>query len=291
MKTAFAAAMALFSLCAAVLASNPMSISQELDAQYSYVGDAKTRGAGLNAGSINEHSADIKYVISPQVNRDLLLRFGFEWQRFSFGVPDHAAVPRVLQQASGVLGFDYQIADQWLMRAEVEPGIYSDFRDISWRDFDAPLILGAVYLADADLQWFFGLRLDVRSEYPVLPAAGVRWKFADEWTLNFMLPNPRLEYKANDRLAFYLGGGIEAGTFAVGESFGSDHGQPKLDGAMVDYLELRLGAGCSWKIIPSITIEAEAGDMPYREFEFFDPNVEFRSHNAPYGQIACHARF
>src|ERR1019366_7814953 len=103
MKATFAATMALFFLCAAVLASNPMSISQELDAQYSYVGDAKTRGAGLDAGSIDEHSVDIKYVISPQVNRDLLLRFGFEWQRFSFGVPDHTVVPRVLQQASGVL--------------------------------------------------------------------------------------------------------------------------------------------------------------------------------------------
>ncbi len=291
MKTAFATTMAQFLLCAAVWASNPMSISQELDAQYSYVGDAKTRGAGLNAGSIDEHSADIKYVISPQINKDLLLRFGFEWQRFSFDVPDHAAVPRVLQQASGVLGFDYQIADQWLMRMEMEPGIYSDFRDISWRDFDAPLILGAVYLADADLQWFFGLRLDVRCEYPVLPVAGVRWKLADEWTLNFMLPNPRVEYKANDRLTFYLGGGIEAGTFAVGEGFGNAHGQPKLDGAMVDYLELRLGAGCSWKATPSVTIEAEAGYMPYREFDFSNPDIEFRSRNAPYGQIACHARF
>ncbi|HUJ71158.1 MAG TPA: hypothetical protein VLZ30_02875, partial [Verrucomicrobiae bacterium] len=125
MKIALVVMMALFFPCAAVLASNPMDISQELDAQYSYVGDAKTRGAGLNSGSIDEQSADVKHVISPQVNRDLLLRFGFEWQRFSFDVPDHAAVPRVLQQASGVLGFDYQVADQWLARVEVEPGIYS----------------------------------------------------------------------------------------------------------------------------------------------------------------------
>jgi len=291
MKIVLVAMMALLLPYTAMSASNPMSISQELDTQYSYVGDAKTRGAGLNSGSIDEQSADVKYVISPQVNRDLLLRFGFEWQRFSFDVPDHAAVPRVLQQASGVLGFDYQVADQWLARVEVEPGIYSDFRDISWRDFDAPLVLGAVYLVDADVQWFFGLRLDVRTEYPVLPVAGVRWKFSDEWTLNFMLPNPRLEYEINERLLLYLGGGIEAGTFAVGERFGSDHGQPKLDGAIVDYLELRLGAGCSWKITPSVTIEAETGYMPFREFEFVGPEMGFRSHNAPYGQIACHSRF
>ena len=277
--------------CPAVLAANPMSLSQELDVEYGYVGGAATRGAGGKIGDVDEHSADVKYVISPQTTKDLLLRFGAEWQRFSFGVPDHAPVPDVLQQVSMVLGFDYQFADQWLMRAEVQPGIYSDFRDVRWDAVDAPLILGAAYLANDDLQWFLGLRVDARSQYPVLPAIGVRWKFNDEWTLDFQLPKPRLEYDVNDNLHLYLGAGLEAGTFRVGEHFGSGRGQPKLDNAVVDFFEVRVGPGCSWKIAPNLTVEAEAGYMPYRSFDFFDPSIVFRSHNAPYGQIACHARF
>jgi hypothetical protein len=275
----------------AALAANPMSISEELDAVYSYVGDAHTRGAGLNSGEIDEQSADVKYVVSPQVNKDLLLRFGVEWQRFSFDVPDHAAVPRLLQQASGVLGFDYQVADEWLMRVEVEPGIYGDFENINWRDFNAPLVVGGLYLASADVQWFLGLKVDVRCEYPVLPVAGVRWKLSDEWTLNLMLPSPRVEYQVNDRLTLYAGTEIEAGTFATGETFGSDHGEPKLNGTIVDFFELRLDAGLSWKLTPSVSVEAEAGYMPYRWFDFFEPDLNVRSGNAPYGQIACHARF
>jgi hypothetical protein len=291
MKVTFVAAIALLVPCAAALAANSIDISQELDAQYGYVGDATTRGAGLNAGSVDEHNAYVKYVVSPQINKNLLLRFGCEWDRLTFGVPDGAPVPHVLQQATAVLGLDYQVADQWLARLEVEPGIYSDFQDISWRDFDAPVILAGIYLADADLQYMFGLRVDGRTEYPVLPVAGVRWKFADEWTLNAMLPNPRLEYELNEKLLLYAGAGIEAGTFAVGENFGSDRGEPKLNGAIVDFLEFRVGAGCSWKITPRITLEAEAGDMPYRDFDFFGPDIEYRSHNAPYGQITCHGRF
>jgi hypothetical protein len=31
--------------------------------------------------------------------------------------------------------------------------------------------------------------------------------------------------------------------------------------------------------------------MPYRWFGFFDPNINYRSYDAPYGQLACHARF
>jgi hypothetical protein len=291
MKLRIVVALTLLMSSTTLWAANSMSISQELDTEYGYTGGVNTRGGGVNIGSVDEHSADLKYVVSPQLNRDLLLRIGFEWQCFSFGVPDHAPLPSVLQQASLVLGFDYQIADEWLMRVEVQPGIYSDFRDITWRDVDAPLVVGAAYLASADLQWFFGLRVDARTQYPILPAAGVRWKFSDEWTLDFMLPKPRLEYDMNEKLKLYLGAEIQAGTFAVGEDFGSTRGLPRLDNAIVDYLELHLGSGCSWKITPTVTIEAEAGFMPYRSFDFFDPNIVFRSHDAPYGQIACHARF
>jgi hypothetical protein len=291
MKFRIIVTFALLLACTPVLAANSMSVSQELDAEYGYTGGVSTRGGGVNVGSVNEQSADLKYVVSPQVNKDLLLRFGFEWQRFSFGVPDHAPVPDTLQQVSAVLGFDYQIADEWLLRVELEPGIYSDFRDITWRDADVPVVMGAVYLANPDLQWVVGLRIDARTQYPVLPAVGVRWKFSEAWTLDLMAPKPRLEYDVNERLQVYVGSEFQFGTYAVGQDFGTPRGQPKLDNAIVDYLEIHCGSGCSWKITPNITVEAEAGIVPYREFDFFDPNIVFRSHNAPYGEIACHARF
>ena len=290
MNTRFLAMLAVLAPAAA-FAANPMSVSEELDAVYGYVGDANTQGARLNHGEVDEQSSDLKYVVSPQVNKDLLLRFGAEWERFSFDVPDHAPVPRLLQQVSGVIGLDYQIADEWLARIECEPGIYGDFQNINWRDFDAPLVIAGIFLAGADVQWLLGIRMDVRCEYPVLPVAGLRWKFADQWTLNAMLPSPRLEYEANDRLTLYAGTGIEAGTFAAGETFGTEHGEPKLNGAIVDYFELRLDAGLCWKLTPQVSLEAEAGFMPFRWFDFYDPNINYRSYNAPFGQIACHARF
>jgi hypothetical protein len=276
---------------AARAAGGSMAVSQELDAQYTYVGSASMRGAGPHVGSINEHSADVKYVYSPQVTKDLLLRFGFEWQRFSFGVPDHAPVPDTLQQASAIIGCDYQLGDQWIIRAEIEPGMYSDFEDSNFRDFNAPLVLGAAYLVNADLQWFFGLRVDLRSHFPVLPAPGVRWKFADEWTLNLAFPNPRLEYDVNDRFQVYLGASVESGTFVVGDNFGTDRGVPKLDHATLDYFAIRVGPGCSWRVLYNLTLEASGGYMVHRRFNFFDQNMTIRNHEAPYAQIACHAKF
>lgn len=276
---------------ATALGSDAMNLSQEVDANYSYVGGVATHGLGQNVGSVSEQAADVKYVLSPQITKDLLLRFGFEWQRFSFGVPGGAALPDTLQQLSAVIGADYEVGQQWLVRLEAQPGVYSGFSDVDGRDFDAPVVLGGVYLVDADVQWTIGLRIDPHGQYPVLPGVGVRWKFADEWTLDLMPPRPRLEYDATDKLQVYLGADIEAGTYKVGETFGTDHAQPKLNGALVDYLEVRVGPGVSWKALPGLTVEAEAGCMPYRHFEFFHESVVFRSYAAPYGQIACHARF
>ena len=135
------------------------------------------------------------------------------------------------------------------------------------------------------------LRIDAKSQLPVMPALGVRWQMDESWTLNLQLPQPRLEYGINDQQLVYLGAGIKAGTFVVSEHFGNDHGNPRLNGATVDYTELRLGPGYSWKVFPTTTIEAETGFIALRTWDFFDQNVLLHSRPAPYLQIACHVRF
>ncbi len=272
-------------------ASNPLLLSQELDATYCYEGSATTMAGDRHVGSLTEHYADLKYVVSPQVGQKLLWRFGAEWQRFSFGVPDGVSLPKTLQQISAIIGCDYQLADQWLLRVEVQPGVYSDFEQVNWHSVDVPVIVGAAYLHNADLQWFFGVLMDPRCEYPLLPSVGVRWKFADQWTLNLQMPTPRLEYEATDNLKVYLGLGIKVGTFVVNNHFGTDHGLPQLNGATVDYYEARFGPGVSWKVLPNVTLEMEGGFVLGRWWDFYDARLQFASRQAPYVQIACHARF
>ena len=272
-------------------ATNRVVVAQELDAAYSFAGPAATFGNGQRIGSVTEHQADVRYVISPQLSRDILLRLGAEWERFAFDAPRTAPLPETLQAVSVIIGFDYQIADQWLMRVELQPGIYNDGHDVSGRSLNAPLVLGAAFLKDADTQWFFGLRVDGRSQYPVLPAVGVRWKYAADWTLNLQLPRPRLEYDVNDKVQLYLGVGIEAGTFVVGEHFGDDRGLPQLNRATVDYYEVRVGLGCSWKIHPMVTIEAQAGCQLNRRWDFGEQHISVSSRETPSIQLACHARF
>ena len=239
----------------------------------------------------DEHSAGVKYVVTPQVTQELLLQVGAEWQRFSFGVPAGVPVPATLQQFDAIIGCDFQAGGQWVVRAEMKPGVYSDFAEVTRRDLDVRYMLAGVYLANPDLQWLLGLYIDVRSEFPVLPLVGVRWKCADAWTLDFMLPKPRLEYDLSDRSQLYLGADIVAGTFRVGDHFGTDNGLAKLDGQTVDYWEVRFGAGWSWSITQTLQLDAEAGSLAYRELNFFNAATDYQYQAVPYVQFACHARF
>jgi hypothetical protein len=266
-------------------------VSHELEAKWAYTGGSDIRGGGTEFGSSDEQSSLLRYVLSPQVTRRMLLHFGAEWQRYSFGLSDSALVPNTLQQASAILGFHWQFNDQWLFRADIHPGVYSDFHDVSGRDVDVPILLGAAYLANADLQWVFGVRIDPRSNYPVIPAVGLRWKFAEDWTLNAIVPEPRLEYEINDRLNAYLALGIDAETFRVSDTFGDDRGNRELNAAILDYFEVRIGPGFSWKAWPGAIIEASAGCMVYRSFNFSDQDLVFRSEPAPYVQLGFQFRF
>ncbi len=265
--------------------------SEEFNADYSYIGDAKVRKDGVSFGNVSEQHGSLRYVHSQQLNDSLIFRAGVASEQFAFGTPANAPLPNTLRSVNAVIGADMVLSDRWLLRAEIEPGVYSDFADISFDDLNAPLTLGGSYLVDKDLQWFFGLSVDARRSVPVLPGGGVRWKFAEQWTLMFLPPEPRLEYEINEATTLYLGASLKGATYKVARNFGDTHGQPNLNNATLDYFEVRLGVGAAWKASPTFTVEVESGYMPYREFDFHSANDKVKGSGAPYGQVALKASF
>ncbi|PAW79560.1 MAG: hypothetical protein B9S32_03210 [Verrucomicrobia bacterium Tous-C9LFEB] len=267
-------------------------IAQETNLSYSYVGAADIKQGDAKLGDISSQTTDLKYVISPEIKDGLLFRGGVEWERYSFGLPDAAPLPNTLQSTNLIIGFDIQIADQWLMRVEAAPGFYSDFVDLSSRDINVPVIIGGSYLVNKDLQWVFGLSIDMWREYPVLPGAGVRWKFADQWVLNFILPKPRIEYELEKAVTLFVGGDMKGGTYMVNGDFGKNHGRGNLNQTVVEYSEVRIGGGVAWKPIPFLTFEAQTGAVVMREFNFSRADTSMKSDGAaPYGEVALSGSF
>jgi hypothetical protein len=274
------------------------TISQEIVSDNSFVGPAKSAQGNRNIGSVTELQNHARYVVSTKLRDDVLLRVGVDFERFSFGLPNRSPLPNTLQSTSLIVGADYNLNDQWTLRLEAAPGVYSDFNDISFSDVNAPITLGAAYAVNKDLQWFFGINADFRREYPVLPGVGVRWKFADQWTLMLLIPKPQIQYAVLPNLNLFLGADLKGGTYKVDQQYGTYHQNfglvenRRLNNATVSYQEVRVGGGATWKINPAISLEAESGAMVMRTFDFYDQDFKVHANGvAPYGRLGVKAEF
>lgn len=272
--------------------SKAATLSQEANLDFSCVGGAKSHLGATPFGRMTEESGSLKYVASDHLNKKILYRLGVDWQRFSFGLPPAIPLPNTLQSMGAVVGADFEISDEWLMRIETEPGVYSDFQDIGFDDVNAPVICGFSYLVDDNLQWVFGVSADIKRNIPVVPAAGVRWKFADQWTLMAILPRPRLNHAFTDSVTLYAGGEIKSGTYRVAKDFGNPFGTSALNNTDLDMAEVRAGGGVAWKVVPGLSIELDGGALIFREFNYHSPGIRIvNTTPAPYGQIAIRGGF
>lgn len=270
-------------------------VSYELNSSDSFVGGAHTDfGDFKNAknGDVSEQSSQFHFVASPQLEEDVLLRLGADWQRYSFGLPAAAPLPNTLQSTALVVGADVQAFGSWLIRMEATPGFYSASNRFDGNDFNMPFTLGGSYIASADLQWIVGCEVDFHNRYRVLPGVGMRWKFAEKWVLNAVLPTPRLEYSYSKALTLYTGADLRMQTYRLDGQFGAAHGASSVNGDLVDYTEVRVGGGFAWKFTRSLTLELESGYMPCREFDYHHSNYNPETLNgAPYGQVSLGGRF
>ena len=258
-----------------------------------YVGGGDVqRGPNKSVRDFDENDSIVHLVFTPRTKFGVL-RLGAEWERFSFGLPDRAALPDTLQSVSLVMGLDMQFSDSIIVRAEGQPGVYdTEFDNLGYDNFNLPFLIGGTYIYSPNLQLVLGVSVDIERKYPVIPVAGIRWKIAPQWLLEAVLPTPRLQYEMNKDLSFYVGGNLKQTSYRVDDDFGSANGIPRLNHAILTYSEIRTGWGFDWKISPIVTFTGEVGYQPYRNFDFYRADVRYHQDGgAPYGMISLHGAF
>ena len=77
------------------------------------------------------------------------------------------------------------------------------------------------------------MSVDIERKYPVIPAAGLRWKIAAQWLLEAVLPTPRLQYEMNKDVSLYVGANVKQTSYRVDDDFGSANGIPRLNHAIL----------------------------------------------------------
>jgi uncharacterized protein DUF6268 len=277
------------------LVESESPFSFEFEAEATYVGDGDVqRGerGNLNINDFNESQARVHFILTPRVKIGIL-RLGVREERYSFSFGGNAAIPDVLQSTSMIVGLDTEFSDSFLVRLEAQPGFYgTDFDDFGQDTFNVPFLLGGTYIFNSGFQVVFGIGVDALRKNPVLPGGGIRWKFAPQWTLNAVVPTPRLEYEVTSSFMLYGGADIRATSYRVDQQFGTVRGNTALNHASITYEEVRAGAGLELKLSPAINLSAEGGFIPFRNFDFHRTQVRYHQDGgAPYGMVGLHAAF
>jgi hypothetical protein len=111
--------------------------------------------------------------------------------------------------------------------------------------------------------------------------------------LNATLPTPRLEYEITRQFMLYGGGELRSKTFRVDNDFVGDPHEPgRLNNAVLTYTEVRVGGGFVWRLSDTCKFSAEAGFMPWRQFDYHRTPVRYHSESgAPYAAVAFHGSF
>ena len=262
----------------------------EYIAEETYVGGADVERGKRVVQDFNESDTVLGYVATPRIAPGVL-RFGAEWERFSFGMPEGGLLPNTLQSVALVVGLDTRFSDSIVVRLQAEPGLYGT-NHLTLEEGNIPFVAGGTYIYNSNLQFVAGVGVDIEAKYPVIPAAGIRWRVFRDWVLDAVAPKPRIEYEGIRNATVYIGADVKQTNFRVDDEFGDTQGRPQLNHAVLSYAEVRVGIGADWKISPVISLSAEAGYQPYRTFDFYRTDVRYhQSASAPYGMISLHGAF
>jgi hypothetical protein len=273
--------------------SSASALSYELNGESSFFGRGGVSAGSTNFGNITEINSSASFVLSTQVRDTVLFRLGVEWQRYSFEPAARAPVPDSLQGLDLAIGADVQISPALLLRIGAHPGIYSDFASVSWQDFNVPFEIVGTYFVSSNLIFIGGVYVDLNSDFPVYPVIGIHWKVSDKWLIEGIAPRPQLQYLFSDSLTLFAGADLREASFRLNDQFGQERGIPKLNDAILNYFEIRAGAGLTLKLSKSVNLDFEGGCTPYRRFEY--PRADGFKVKAedltPYLRIGLSAKF
>jgi hypothetical protein len=189
----------------------------------------------------------------------------------------------------GLRGF---LTREWAWGAFLRPGFYGDFQHLGGDSFNAPLFLTTFYAPRPGLTWIFGLGFNAFNQHPVLPAAGVRWKFAPEWELEVGFPRTGVTWRADPRLALRAGLSVVGGNYRITESLGVPApGIARLANTYLDLTEVRAGAGLNYTFTGGLALDLGAGVTTLRRFEYPDRDYRLSGANVGWVSLALNRQF
>jgi hypothetical protein len=245
---------------------------------------------GAAQGTVTVLSTSLSVSGRRPLDATTALVYGLAYQRHDLDATS-PLLPDQLAELTLNLGLIRRFSAAWSGAVFARPGIYGDFEDLSARSLNLPVLAMLTYTRSETLSWNFGLNLDVFSDHPLLPIAGVRWQFAPEWTFSVGFPQSGFSWRASDTLTLRAGVGFTGGSYRIT----SDRGVAavrvdRLTDTFLNFREVRAGVGADIKL-GGVTLAADLGLVTDRKFDYFDRGVRLDGDTGFYGTLALKASF
>jgi Domain of unknown function (DUF6268) len=216
------------------------------------------------------------------------LRVGASYARWDFGNSGGLPIPNHLQSASADIALEYMVRGQLGFFLQTEPGIYFE-DDVRGNSFDAPTKLALAYPVADNFVIVGGVSYTGLRSIQFIPLIGFSWTINDRWKVSMIPPEPRVIYTASDKLKIWAGGEIAGGSFRVDER--ETREKKSLNNAVLDYSELRAGAGFTYAI-GGWAIELGGGYAFQRKFDYHRAEEGFETdEGAPYVKFQINGSF
>ncbi len=259
------------------------ALVESVAAHYSYVGGSDLKSNGN--GELTEQTSDFRYDLRVPINDTVGVGFGLGYNRIDFGTPENSFLPDSLETLNlGLLGY-YKLSNDWSLFAMFGPrlNLINGWDEIEAKNVTWAGGFGAHYDFNKDLSIQFGLGVNPGTDrLPILPILGVRWAFADKWTLNAGFPRTAIDYQLLSNLTLSLETSFLGGTYETSSTYGDSVGRSELNNRSLSYNEVRIGLGALYNLTKNVALELSTGAVVYREFDFKDTDYDPTVKPAPY---------
>lgn len=269
---------------------------QETDSGWHYEISASHAGetdlflGDLPTGEISSTYLEVK-ISQPTGPRDKGLAMGAFASSWMFRPDDFTPVPEELYELGLQFSYSADFNQDWSWRVSISPGLYSDFKDIDFKDFNAPASFAVSYRWTPDLTLVGAAMVDLRAKYPVFGGLGLRWRMTEEWTLNLIFPRPGLEYRVSENLTLFGGVSLTGGSYNLADDFGSKYGDTRLNNDFIDYREIRAGLSATWRWDDATKFTIGGGALLDRRFEYDATSQQMISDDTYYLEASLQSAF
>ncbi len=264
------------------------SLLDSFASNYSSSTKADLSHQGTVIGAVSVQHFELSGSGRHEITAGLQFDFGLGYDTNLLDANAAGRLPDRLSALSANLGLIHPLTPRWTVALFARPGFYGDLLQLDSRSLNAPVLFTAIYAPRRELAWTFALSLDPFAKISVLPVLGVRWQLAPKWNLELGFPHTALTWQASEGLALRTDVVFQGGSYRVRPAVPAGSAGNE---TLLDYREIRAGAGFDCKLGHATTLSFDAGLVIDRRFDYYKLNYRLNGDSAGYLKVALNRQF